>query len=918
LYLFKKFSAGTAKVNSIEINIPDSKTLQKKLILVDGNGLAYRAFYALPPLKTSNGEPVNAVYGFTNMLLKIIEKEKPDYIAVAFDKSRPTCRLEMFDEYKAHRQKMPDELRQQFAVIEEVVNVFRIPIFHVEGYEADDCLATLTRAAEEKGVFTRIYSGDLDMLQLVTENTEVVTTRRGISDLVIYDRDLVKKRYGIEPRQLVDYKALAGDSSDHIPGVPGIGEASASKLLNQFSDIESMYENVGEIPSRWKKQILDNKDQAFLSKRLVSLEKNLELDFDWEDLSLKDPDREELKKLFVKLEFKTLLKKMGFSEEELQEIQEIMIQIVGKDEDLGLVMDKLRSSGQFSIFWVTDEEENLIGLATGSGKTNGYYFPFALPEQLNISSTFGISTFSVDRVMHELKPLLEDSGLKKCAHNLKKGIRYLKRGEYFSGKNFVDTAVAARLLEPETPPKTLETIFVKYTDFRPKTMAEILNIQKDGKKKIRISEVPLQDLTLFIAGRAVRLNNLSPVLEEKLTEAGQKKFFDEVEVPLVSLLAVMEQRGVTIDTDALRRENDKLDARMEEIAQEIYRDSGQTFNINSTRQLSSVLFDRLNIRGISSTSAEALLQVREQHPVIDKILEYRENFRFKTSCIDSIKAKINSHTEKLHPILEQSDVETGRIVTVFPEFKSLPEHLLKLFVPSSEEKVLLGFEIPDLEMRMLAHFSEDSVLTDIFRNEQDLYSSIASKIFGVSLEEVTGEMRHISEKISSAVVNCLTPHHLVNSTPLDKAEVRQLMDNFFKEFSGVKNLIEASAEEARKTGFVETIIGRRKFISGLDEKKRNIRLSSERTAMSFKVRGSAGDLMKKAMVTILEEVLRGHRDIHMLFQVDDQMLFETKVKRVDKYSQKISDILKEVFTLKVPLSLKIKEGINWLEIKAGS
>jgi DNA polymerase I len=349
-----------------------------------------------------------------------------------------------------------------------------------------------------------------------------------------------------------------------------------------------MYENVGEIPSRWKKQILDNKDQAFLSKRLVSLERNLELGFSWDELALKEPAREELKKLFVKLEFKTLLKKMGFSEEELQEIQEIMIQIVGKDEDLGHVMDKLKSAGQFSIFWIADEEENLIGLAIGSGKTNGYYFPFALPEQLNISSTFGISTFSIDRVMHELKPHLEDPGLKKCAYNLKKGIRYLKRGEYFSGKNFVDVAIAASLLEPENSTRNLEAILVKYTDFQPKTLAEILNIQKDGKKKIKINEVPLQDLTLFIAGRAVRLNNLGSLLEEKLQQSGQKQLFDEVEIPLVSLLAVMEQRGVKIDMNALRQESDKLTARMEEIAQVIYKAAGQTFNINSTRQLGAV------------------------------------------------------------------------------------------------------------------------------------------------------------------------------------------------------------------------------------------------------------------------------------------------------------------------------------------
>jgi DNA polymerase I len=902
-------------VSSLQVNIPEARTSQKKLILVDGNGLAYRAFYALPPLKTSNGDPVNAVYGFTNMLLKIIEKEKPDFVAVAFDKSRPTCRLEQFDEYKAHRQKMPDELKQQFPVIEDIVEVFRIPIFHVEGYEADDCLATLAEAAEQEGFFTRIYSGDLDMLQLVTENTEVVTTRRGITDLVIYDRDLVKKRYGIEPKQLVDYKALAGDSSDHIPGVPGIGEASASKLLNQFTDIESMYENVGEIPSRWKKQILENKDQAFLSKRLVSLEKHLELNFTWNDLTLKEPDRDELKRLFVNLEFKTLLKRMGFSEEELQEIQEISIQIVGKDEDLGLVMDKLKSAGQFSIFWVADEEGNLVGLATGSEKTNGYYFPFALPEQLNISSTFGISTFSIDRVMHELKPHMENPDIKKIVYNLKKGIRYLKRGEYFSGKNFVDVAAAASLLEPENPARTLETILSRYTDFRPKTLAEILNFQKSGKKKIRINEVPLQDLTLFIAGRAVRLNNLGPGIESKLVKTEQKKFFEETEMPLIPLLAVIEQRGIRIDMNALRLESDKVTARMEEVAQRIYKDTGHTFNINSTRQLATVLFDELKINGITSTSAEALLQVREQHPVIDKILEYREIFRFKTTCIDALKAKIDNNTEKIYPVLENGDVLTGRITTVFPDIKNLPDELLKVFIPSAAEKILLGFEIPHLEMKMLTHLSQDNLLMEIFRDGRDLYSSIASEIFEVPTEEVTGEMRQITEQVSSAIINCLTPHQLEPVVQFEKTQIKQLMDNFFEKFSGVKSLIEKTAERSRETGYAETILGRKYTVKGLDSKKRNIRSASERYPMSFLVKGSVGDLLKKSMVTILEDVLRGHRDIHLLFQVDDEMLFETKSRRAEKYSTKIKDVLDNVFALSIPLDVKIKEGLNWMELK---
>ncbi|MCE1246007.1 MAG: DNA polymerase I [Firmicutes bacterium] len=895
--------------------------MREKLILVDGNGLAYRAFYALPPLKTSRGEPMNAVYGFTNMLYQIIEDEKPDYMGVAFDKSRPTARLDQFAEYKAHRQRMPEELEIQFAFIEEVVSALKIPIFWTEGYEADDCIATLATAAREKGVFTRIYSGDLDMLQLVTPETQVVTTRRGISDLVVYDEEQVRKRFSINPPQLVDYKALAGDSSDHIPGIPGIGEASASKLLNQFESLEAMFGNPDGIPSRWRKQILENQEQAYLSKRLASLEKHLPLEYTWEDLRVKEPEREDLKQLFLRLEFKTMLKRLGFKEEEMEEIQDIIVEIVGKDEDLDYMLGKLGgSSGSFSIMWMAENNE-LISIAIGEGRTNGYYFPFVMPEGVSISSTFGISTFSRDRVLHELKPHLENPSVTKYIYDLKGSIPYLKRGEYFTGRNFADMMIAGYLLEPDNAPRSLEAVLNRYADFKAKSLDEIVNPKKT-RKKISIVEVPLQDLSLFTAGRAVRINRLGPEMQKRLKKEEMLDYFKEIEMPLTSVIAAMETRGIKIDTAALEDETNGLVGRMQEAANEIYALAGREFNINSTKQLGTVLFEELKIKGGESTesgfktSAEVLEKLVDEHPIIEKILKYRDMARIKSNLLDSIKNQIVPTTGRLHLSFAQNLSIAGRIISTMPNLQQIPESTKRIFVPTDQEKAFIGFDFTQLEMRILAHLSGDSKMKQVFEANGDIHRHAASVIFGVTEDEVTEQMRKTAKEINFSLINGSSAHAISRELGIDKASVKDYLAKHAEYFSEAVTYLEKLVETARETGYVKTILGRKRSLANIDSRNKNMRSSAEKGAISFAVTGSAADIIKKTLVDVFEGVARTHRDMHLMLQVREELLIETRKRRVEKYSNDLRNLMEHVVQLSVPIAIKVSEGINWKEMNS--
>ena len=898
-----------------------NSTAQKteKVILIDGNGLAYRAFYALPPLKTSQGEPVNAVYGFTNMLFKILKRERPDYVGVAFDKSRPTKRLEEFDKYKAHRQKMPEELQRQMPIMEEVAEVFNIPVFHVEGYEADDCIATLTSESEKKGFSVKIYSGDLDMLQLVSDLTRVVTTRRGISDLVIYDRDMVRKRYSINPSQLVDYKALAGDSSDHIPGIPGIGEASASKLLNQFDSIEEMYEESAKIPSRWRKQILENQERAFLSKHLASLHKELDLGLDWEKMKHTPFNREALKKLFIRLEFKSMLKKLGFKDEELEEIQEIVVQIVGKDEDLDTMLSSLKSAGAFSLVWIDNEDGDLVGLAIAQGSNNGYYFPFILPEQLNIASTFGISIFSRDRIIHELKPLMDNKDVKKFVYDLKDGIRFLKRSEYFTGNGFYDLDVNTFMVEPENPPRSLETILSRYTDFIPKTLNEITTHQK-GRKKVKVMEIPLQDLTLFLAGRAVRLNNLGPEMDTLLKEKGQLEFYKEVEAPLTILLAAIETRGINLDVTAAKEESEKLQHELDNISALVYKDVGHEFNINSTRQLGRILFEELKLSGAKKTAtgfrtdADLLGKLSGEHPVINKILKFREVSRIKSSFVDSLLQQANNESGKLKLKFNQNGSSMGKLTTSSPNLASLPKHLRRVFIPSDEDRTFLEFDYPSLQLQLLLAQSQEYELLERFAQGEDIIRLIAERMFVTKPDQVSPEQEGIAREVTYGLINGASSQALSQKLNIKRKQAKEYQEILLEKIPGIRQFSDRVIEECRKNGYVKSLIGRRRDLPTINSQNKGQRTSAEKSALQFAVLGSTNDVIKKTMVECLEKILRGHRDIHLLIQTGTSFLFETRKRRAEKYSGQIKEIMLSVAGMEKPLVVKIREGNNWLDM----
>jgi DNA polymerase-1 len=815
---------------------------------------------------------------------------------------------------------MPEELVSQMPIIEDVVRVFNIPVYFAEGYEADDCIATLTLAAEERGHQVKIYSGDLDLLQLVSGLTQVITTRRGLSDMVVFDHEMVRKRYGINPPQLVDYKALAGDSSDHIPGIPGIGEASASKLLNQFEDIEAMYAEPQLIPSRWRKQILENRDRAFLSKRLASLEKNLDLGIDWNRLRLTPPSREELKRVFVHLEFKSMLKKLGFRDDELEEIQEIVVQIVGKDEDLGTMLASLKAADCFSIMWIADEEDDLVGLSVGEGKNNGFYFPFVLPEQLNISSTFGISIYSKDKIIHEMKILMDNPDIHKYVYDLKSGVNFLRRTEYFTGKNFIDLMTGTYLLDPDDPPKSLEAVLSRYTDFVPRTINELSTVPK-GRKKIRVIEIPLQDLTLFLSGRAVRLNNLGPLIEEKLQEAGLKEELEGIEIPLTILLAAVEARGIKVDRGAIQEEAARYAARMDEVATSIFREVGHEFNINSTRQLGKALFEEMHLPGAKMTStgyrtdAELLSKMAHDHPVVEMVLAYREISRLKSAFIDSLLEEMDPETDKISITFQQNGTINGAITTVSPNLSAMPRQLRRIFIPTDQDRVFLGFAYRNLEMTLLAHLSGEEILREALEQGRDVGEALAEAIFGQGLFLPDEASKGRALEMFYGALYGTSAQALAQHLDIKRKDAKDFIDSFGERFPGVKGFMDRSLEEVRQNGFVRSMLGRRRLLPGISSQNKNIKSAAERTAIQFILQGGACDILRKTLVDCLEGVLRGHRDIHLLIHTGSEFLFETKKRRADKYTAQILEVIKSVANLSLPLDVEVQEGINWLDMK---
>jgi DNA polymerase-1 len=856
--------------------------MKKRLFLIDGNSFCYRAFYAIKGLATSKGQPTNAVYGFVTMLKKILQKEKPQYLAVAFDLKAPTFRHEKFKDYKIQRRPMPDGLISQMPIIKEVLKAYQIAIFEKEGYEADDLLATIAKKAEEAGFEVCIVSQDKDILQLVNENIKVYSP--GDHEM-LYDRDKVKARFGIVPEQVVELMSLMGDSSDNIPGIPGIGEKTAVELLKEFGSLKEILAHPEKIKSLARRKLVeDNQKLAILSLELAQVEQDVPLDIAWEALKVKAANQDSLWRIFRELEFKTFLKDLA-PEAPTNDAR-------SKIEELSA--DKIaewRKNESELNFLVDLETQPLCASFLANGEKK-FYSPQA----------------------KQTKEIFAEPRIKKVSSDLKTQLVWLKNnGIDLKGLAF-DCAIAAYLINPELSAQDLPSLAWEYLQQR---------LQPLPEKGEVLDEKREEQLLPFLQVIA----KLRPLLEKEIIARKQEELFFQVEMPLLEVLAEMELNGVCLDTDFLAEMSKKMDEDLRRMMKNIFEIAGEEFNLNSPKQLSAILFDKLNLPKIkrtktgASTDVEVLEKLSLQHALPAEILKYREISKLKSTYVDALPKMINPKTQRLHTSFNQTATATGRLSSSNPNLQNIPikgllgRQIRKAFIPGEKDCLLLCADYSQIELRILAHISQDESLTRAFHDERDIHIHTASLIFEVEEKKVSPQMRETAKRVNFGIIYGMSAYGLSKDMkiPLEKAE--EFITAYFARYPKVKTYMQEQIELAGEKGYVTTLLNRRRYIPEIKSANQMLRQFAERTAINTPIQGSASDLIKLAMLEIQRQLKEAGLKTKMILQVHDELVFEVCKPELEKIKHLVKEKMENVMKLRVPIKVDTKVGKNWLEME---
>lgn len=877
---------------------------REKIVIIDGNSLMNRAFYALPPLTNSKGAHTNAVYGFTNMLLKIMNDEKPDFIAAAFDRKAPTFRHIEYAEYKAGRKKMPPELGEQFPVIKEVLKAFKIGIYEIDGFEADDIIGTVARECEAK-MDVVIYTGDRDALQLITDNVKVAITKKGITEMDIYDEKAMLERYEVTPKQFIDVKGLMGDSSDNIPGIPGVGEKTAVKLIKEFGSIEQLINNVDKVSGKKIKELIDTyREQAVFSKKLATIVTDVPVEFDINEIKIKSPDYEKLADIFSELEFKSLIDRIPKEEGSIKSTAPLKHYAVLEKAGIPVLIENIKKAGSFSLVFElkgTDyNSTDIEGIGISLDGENGVYIP---PDH---------------DIIWPLKEVFEDSTIKKVCHNAKDGYVSLNRhGIRFSGLEF-DTSIASYLLNPSESKYDIDELSMRFMKHRIPSEKEI-----QERVKNQNDEAARKD---YICEKAVNVYRLKSVLEKELESKGMLGLYTDVEHPLIEVLASMEIEGFTADRKILTELSVEFGGEIDRLTGDIYRLAGEEFNINSPKQLGYILFDKLNLPVVKktktgySTDAEVLEKLASQHEVVEKILEYRQIMKLKSTYVDGL-LNIIGEDNKIHSNFNQTVTATGRISSTEPNLQNIPvkidmgRRIRKVFVPSSSEYFILSADYSQIELRVLAHIAGDENLINAFYNKMDIHTKTASEVFNVPLDEVTPLMRSRAKAVNFGIVYGISDFGLSRDLGISRKEARTYIDNYLSKYSGVRTYMEQIVEKARKDGYVTTILNRRRYIPELSSSNFNVRSLGERLAMNTPIQGSAADIIKIAMVKVYRELKEKSLKSKLILQVHDELIIEVHKDEINEVKDIVKRGMENAVSLNVPLVVDINMGSNWFEAK---
>lgn len=875
----------------------------EKLVLIDGNSIAYRAFFALPLLNNEKGVYTNAVYGFTMMLLKVIEEEQPTHMLVAFDAGKTTFRHETFKEYKGTRQKTPPELSEQLPFIHEVVDLLGIARYEKPLYEADDIIGTLSKKAAQEGWEVKVFSGDKDLLQLVDDKITVSLTKKGITEVDAYTPDKVFERYEIEPIKVIDLKGFMGDSSDNIPGVPGVGEKTAIKLLKQFGSLEEVFAHLDDVSGKkLKEKLVQYEDQAHMSKQLATIETAAPLDVEMDKLAFQQGYGEELIGLFKELEFHTLLDRIGFEETKDGVAEEVEIDYTTLTE-----VDPGRLPKKASLVVECDQENyhftNILGFALSSGDTHFY-----IPEKVALQS----EAFKAWLANPEIKKIVWD---RKAAT-----VALAWHGVNLKGVHF-DSLLAAYLIDPSESSLDVATL-AKHHHIHVAFSDEA--IYGKGAKWQLPEPAVLGD---HLVRKAIAMEKLAPQLKEKLEENHQESLFYELELPLSQVLAEMEETGVSVNKETLDEMGKELLTTLDRLEKEIHELAGVSFNINSPKQLGEILFEKLSLPVVKktktgySTSADVLEKLAGQHEVIDKILEYRQLGKLSSTYIEGLLKVIHPKTGKIHTRYNQTLTQTGRLSSTDPNLQNIPirmeegRKIRKAFVPSNEGWTILSADYSQIELRVLAHIAEDKNLIEAFNQEQDIHTKTAMDVFGVTEDGVTSLMRRHAKAVNFGIVYGISDFGLSQSLGITRKEAGAFIEKYLESYPGVKDYMTDIVQKAKRDGYVTTLLHRRRYLPEINSRQFNQRSFAERTAMNTPIQGSAADIIKMAMVNMAERIKSEGLKTKMLLQVHDELIFEVPESELEHVKKLVPEVMEQAIQLKVPLKADVSYGATWYDAK---
>ena len=865
----------------------------KKLLILDSNSILNRAFYGVRYLSAKDGTPTNAIYGFLNILLKLIKEQEPDYICAAFDVKAPTFRHKQYEGYKAQRKPMPEGLAAQMPLAKDVLRAMGVTILEKEGYEADDIIGTVARLCEESEISCFIATGDKDDLQLASDKTKVIltVTKSGYNETIIYDDKAVKEKYHVTPTEFIDVKALMGDPSDNIPGVKGVGEKTAMSLIEKHHSIEYIYENIDDIGLKGTmlQKMKDGREMAFMSKELATINRNTPIEFNAEKCVFDGFENNgELYEILKRLDLNSIIKKLDLSGvDNVKENEDIF-----KDFSYQ-VGDKNMISGDKVTVVLDFDGDNISSAAVGAGNN-----AVVLNEQ------------------DDIKELLEDDSIAKVMFDVKEAI--VKLNCRIDIKNIADdTAIAAYLVDPAKNEYTIEKLASEYFG---------TVIEKPEVKQLSLLDDVETDRSEYLAKCAVALGVLNERIGDKIKENGQEKLYQEVELPLVTVLAHLEINGFLVDDHQLKEFADKLGEKIDALTNEIYMLAGEEFNINSPKQLGVILFEKLELKPVKktktgyATNADVLEKLRDKHPIVNFIMEYRQLAKLKSTYCDGLRAVVNPNTHRIHSVFTQTVTVTGRLSSTEPNLQNIPtrtelgREIRKMFV-AKEGYVLVDADYSQIELRVLAHIANDETMINAFRNNEDIHAVTASQVLGIPLEDVTKEQRSSAKAVNFGIVYGIGEFSLAQDLHISVKEAKAYIESYLEKYHGVRNYMESIKEQAKKDGYVKTMLNRIRYIPELKSPNYNIRQFGERVALNTPIQGTAADIIKLAMVRVDNRLINEGLKSKLILQVHDELIVEAHKDEVDKVKQILSEEMQSAMELNVPLKVDMSTGHSWYDAK---